>query len=463
MYHDSNLPAPPDKLIEYIQSNIREGAKQIRRRAVLSWSPSDRAWVLICCTVEAYPDFKALIEPVPSRAYLRAILFEDWLTPHTCEKFIEEIQGGAVIIAETEFQRSLSPNWQLQLVPSENDYMRRSGFIAITGFEERRSSAPREPLIAADQPYYPDIDEAANDWLPMKKFHGDQDGRRGQFIFILPEPRAYFTDVEHDKGLLTVSVDGTEVGAGGFCVKGVYWHEEKLGHFEGLVNDKKIQVEVPDGVSRFEYVLIDLSGQVYDIQRESKFEPSPLRRRGEASVTRDLLHQVESARSSAEGAFVEFKPFVRLTDGMGTKDNKTKLREVVMTAVSFANTRGGQIFLGIGDDCDIKGINEEVKAWSQSDLSNGAERYRGSLLAAIKNNIEGGEVKMHIAPVFVGEALIMVISIEPGATKPVHTKGDLRYFVRVGPNNKQIAPSEWHAHIVPPAGGSAVQFSGRHV
>jgi ATP-dependent DNA helicase RecG len=65
-------------------------------------------------------------------------------------------------------------------------------------------------------------------------------------------------------------------------------------------------------------------------------------------ITDDLLKLIRSGESET----VEFK----LSFG----------KEVIETAVSFANTKGGYIFIGLNDDGSAKGVSiteEQIKNW----------------------------------------------------------------------------------------------------
>ncbi len=440
MYQIHNLTEPPPKLLDYLESLQTGKTSQIRRRAVLTRSTQSE-WILVSCVVEAFPDSK--VQETPSRVYMRSILFEDWLTPHKCRRFVEEVHRGEITIADSVFRRDGNSNWRMELLPANNEYMSRSGIVAGTRFGESHGGNDLEPLVAMDQPYYPDLHEAVRDWLPMKKYHGSNDGRRGEVLFILPEARAYFSDAEHEAGILTVHIDGDQSSTLPLTIKGAYWEEGRIKHFEAPVIERKATFIVPDGTERLEYLLLEGGGFILDFQREDRFRPNGLRRRGQSNIVRDKVQEIERARSSGEGQKVEFKPFVRLGDGMGTKDSPSKLREVVATVVAYANSDGGQIFLGIKDDCDVSGFCRELQAWAKAPPDEvAAERYRGSLLAAIKDNIDG-EVGVSLEPINYGDEIVVIISVEKTPQWPAQVKADGRLFVRVGPNNKQVPANQW--------------------
>jgi hypothetical protein len=53
MYQTFNLQAPPGQLTGYLQASADKNGLRLRRRAVLARSEGN--WLLLCCTVQAFP------------------------------------------------------------------------------------------------------------------------------------------------------------------------------------------------------------------------------------------------------------------------------------------------------------------------------------------------------------------------------------------------------------------------
>src|SRR5258707_14512664 len=114
MYQTFNLQKPPGQLTEYLHTSSDQSGLQLRRRAVLAQSP-DNKWLLVCCTVEAFPISKQRADIVPSRHYPQAVLYEDWLNPEECSKFIDDVQNGQVTFGDMRIQRKVNPNWGMEI------------------------------------------------------------------------------------------------------------------------------------------------------------------------------------------------------------------------------------------------------------------------------------------------------------------------------------------------------------
>ncbi len=120
-----------------------------------------------------------------------------------------------------------------------------------------------------------------------------------------------------------------------------------------------------------------------------------------------------------ESKTVEFKE---------TFDNKT-----IETAVAFANTRGGHIFIGVSDKGAKKGVQigkETLIGWTNN-ISQGTQ-------PRIIPEVESSKIE---------DKIIAVIQIKEFPIKPVSTKG--RCYRRVENSNRLMTPhdiAEMHLH-----------------
>jgi len=136
---------------------------------------------------------------------------------------------------------------------------------------------------------------------------------------------------------------------------------------------------------------------------------------------KNIMDQSEIVKliKKGESKTVEFKE---------TFDNKT-----IETAVAFANTRGGHIFIGVSDKGTKKGIQigkETLIGWTNK-ISQGTQ-------PRIIPEVESSEIESKI---------IAVIQIKEFPIKPVSTKG--RCYRRIGNSNRLMTPqdiAEMHLH-----------------
>jgi hypothetical protein len=433
---------PPKMLIEALRAS---GKNRYRRRAILT--KGNGRWELVCCTVEGFRPGDGMPGPVPSCRYPKAFLFEDYLTGGECLEFVGALQDGTVRFGEFELKRSTqNPQWTAELVPVSNEYMAEAGCVVCMGFTNHGTRAAVRTLLAADQPYYPDVDEAARDWLPFPVYHSYSDSRNDHVIFILPESRAFIADATFsEKGTLAIVVTGTHLESLPLLIKGAYWEGKAIFHFDAPVINGSAEVTAAPDADSLEYYLIDRRGTVYDFHREDRFSQLQKGRRTLGAVNRTLADQVRKACHAGEGMHVEFKPFIDPNEKFNANKQKTKLLEIIIAAVAFANTEGGYIYLGVEDDCSISGIDEQLRVWTKGPLDEAnITRYLGALKNRIKESIYG-EVTLRLSHTELDGALVVAIEVPQASQMPVAVNQDRHLYVRAGASCQKAPPELWRS------------------
>jgi hypothetical protein len=446
MYHKVSSPEPPSQLLEYIDSSTDSGTVSYLRRAILT-KTDNGSWQLLCCSVEALSSYDDRITDRGTRSYAKAILYEDRLTKADCLKFIQEIQNGEVSFGEILLSRRQGPQWQTQIVPLKNYYMKRAGLVVDSPFYEGVVEATQEPLFAPDAPYYPDSTEAARDWLPFPIYNGVNDARNGRVAFLLPEARAYFTGASFSEGIINVRVGGHAIMKSRYLVKGAYWKTGSMTHFESDVIDGVAAVAVPENVERLDYLLIDSGGKFYDFQTQDRYSNSGLSTMDPTSIENDLIQTILTVCLNGEGAQIEFKPFVYVKEKVGENKRDGKLLEILKTIVSFANTRGGRVYIGINDDCSIAGVRDGIRKWSEAEVTDAIlDRYCGILTNWIRGQVVG-DFHARLSHVRIDDEYVIMAEIAEAQKKPIEISNDRHLYVRSGANNRPLPPNQW-VHVI---------------
>lgn len=430
----------PGKLAKYLE--VRDNQRLFRRRAVLILINSK--WELMCCVVEEFLSGSASDARTSSKQYPQAILYEDLLTGTECSKFAEELQEGKCRLGDVHLERIQPVQWQTQQLAVDNTYMRNAGCVVSMRFSQSGARASPRTLLAPDQPYYPDIEEAARDWLPLNVYHGYSDARNEEILFLLPETRGYITGGKFlDNELLGISVEGTEIATQRFLIKGAYWQEKKIHHFDVPVVGETVWVPVPSTADRLEYYLIDSEGAVFDFHKENRFSGRSATGNVLGSVQGELHEQVRKAVSDGEGLKVEFKPFVEPEQKLTSNNQRTKLHEIVVTVAAFSNTAGGHLYLGITDDCELVGIDQKIAEWIKGPVDDAAiKRYLGALKSRIKDAVHG-DIALRLDHVRIDSVLIVVIEVGSAVNKPITVKNDHYLYARTGASSRKVPPEQW--------------------
>lgn len=446
-----NLTQPPQKLGEYFEMYFATVASRITQRTVLVCC-SDGIWRMLSCVVSPTQERSGASESVILR-YKDCILRQQWLDKDGLKQFLAQVQEGRLEFGDTTVTRGSEPSWSADLVPLHNEYMGRAGYVVSAGMENFPLGVGDEPLVKVGMPYYPDVGEAARAWTRFPRYNGVDDGRNRRVIFLLPEIRAYFTDAVSEQGKLELIIDGTE-SKRDLYVKGAYWLSGTIHSFEESVREGKVVANVPDYVDRLEYVLTDQSGAIFDFQREAGGSHTGLSRRRVKSGENALIEKVRNACVAGEGMRAEFKPFVELSQKEKPAGENAKFQEIVRTVVAFANAEGGDIFLGVDDHCQLKGIDAEVSRWSKSSLTDGIEKYRGALVNAVNSHVVG-KTEIAVAWVALDGVHVVVISVSANLGDVAGVRGDSRFYARAGSSNRQIPPGEWSMRT-----GQSLPWSG---
>ena len=443
-----NITDPVSVLTTYLESN-RFSYRSLRRRAVIHYSNSK--WSLLACTVEAIiSDIPA--EAVASKCYPQAVLFEDRLSNEELLEFVKQVSEGRLCLGQYSLEaKNPSRNWTREWVPLSNNSMLRAGHVWSAQFDDVNVNV-YEPLLALQQPYYPDLFEAVKHWLPFLVYQGSSDGRKGKVILLLPETRAYLADATTHGNSIDIWIAGSELDKLSLELKGAWWDEEGIHHFEEKVSNGLAQLNIPETAKRLEYVLADSEGAIYDYQSEDEYRHTGLGRKRMVSGDASLVDIVREACRNGEGSQVEFKSFI-------DPEDNNKLKEIYKTVVAFANTQGGRIFLGIDDDCGLLGIDERLKIWAEAEPSQAeCERYLGVIRGRICDVVLGDPVLLFMQIVVDG-CRFAIIEVSPAKEKPISIRQDKSLYIRRGSSNSKASPEEWKAIIC--TQGFEAQWNGK--
>ena len=126
---------------------------------------------------------------------------------------------------------------------------------------------------------------------------------------------------------------------------------------------------------------------------------------------------MEEILKKGEDSYTEFKSYETLQDCAPDS--------LASEIIAFANTDGGNLYIGINDDCTISGINEPDK-WMQK-VDNICE-----------NNIEP-PIRCQIEKIIINDKIILKVKIPKGSLRPYRAAGKI--YIRVS-SGKRVASRE---------------------
>lgn len=304
-----------------------------------------------------------------------------------------------------------------------NDFFDWPGKL-ITLEGEKPNISWYQPLVEYSKPLFRDTYHAISKWVDLQPFHGDRDARLGGVLIFLPEYRAKINNIHYHDGKLSVKVDFNIPQFGEIRCKALI--TTSTGEERNMSADfKKDEVVFPVGslpVNTY-ICLLTPEESILDYYEETPFRHSGrvrfIAKEGPAEIS-----EIQALIRGGENDQVEFKERV--------EKDKTK-RDLVKTAVAFANTKGGTIFIGVNDNAEIIGIDSELQE-NENNESRVKDRYlnilRDNLKKAFKFSLEFRKVT---------NRTILIIHVPESEFKPCSTI-DNEIFIRVGGTDRRPDP-----------------------
>ena len=362
-------------------------------------------------------------------------LLEQWLAPDELPTILQGvIQGTLTIDGHLLSIDSQQRFTQWEQVPSENIYSHFPGHLFTTPSSTNLSIASNAPLLSAGNPFYANSYLAIRDWIRLRNFNLSNDARLGSIHLFLPQSRAYFDQIIRNGDELVLSVQGS--ARNGLLVKGAWEFSNSLTQIDLPLKGAAATLPWAENTDGIEIYLIGQDDTVYDFHRETHFWSINHRRlfgmRGQESKGSGAVEQL---LLQGEGEQTEFKPYIR-------PDHTEKLEEVIKSTIAFANTKGGNILLGVDNACEVAGVEKEIsKAFRGEDrtIEQASERYKGIVRQAIANNLSGS-LEITMSYVSIQGHKVLLIQVPEGDRKPYWHQSTLQVYVRRGANTVKAHP-----------------------
>jgi len=272
--------------------------------------------------------------------------------------------------------------------------------------DDSRGSFPQDSLVKLGLPLFPNGMEATSVFLELHLPEGW--GRLENCVELLvPDYRARIKNLRLAGNRVTVEVETKEIAHTDVLAKFYCKCENKsyisqdlpleAGHVDFVADEEPLQIEA--------HIISALDGEAID-KREFDYR-YPSRQVG--VTIENIGAQLIDIIDKGENVNVEFK-------------KELDRDEFLETVVAFSNTSGGTIFLGVDNNCQIKGFKEDVRDKIEDWI---ADHCDPSI-----------EVQIDLE-VLVQGTPITVVEVPEGANKPYILR-DRGIFVRRGPNDRQI-------------------------
>jgi hypothetical protein len=312
---------------------------------------------------------------------------------------------------EVQFEGSCNER-KGNFVPSNNDWLGLEwplNFWSFTPANNFQGRAPWEPLLVIDKPSFP------NGLAVIRNVFGyDLNNHQNYFGCILvqlPDYRAKIVELKIGSRQTTIEVcvkDGLKLD-----IIGKLYYESEKGTMTKDVLFPELRQIIEIGAipqSLYFYLLHHLDGELIDQREMGLWWPGSTQSKG---VTVEIAAEdIRQLVGRGENDKVEFKRQI----------GKDRVHEFMETVVAFANGSGGVILVGIDDNGNVVGVEEEKLA----------ERVKDLLRSYCDPPIN-----TEISKTSVDDKSVVIIQVKEGDNKPYLLR-DKGIYVRAGATDRLI-------------------------
>lgn len=285
------------------------------------------------------------------------------------------------------------------------------------------SFIPTDPLVGRRLLPFFDAKDAIRQWIRVPV--NDSDSRYRHLLLFIPDFRARLRQMSFKDGTLRVQSTFSPGADAAISVlatdgRGTYRRTKSLRKsqsFKVMANPTSVSV-----------LITDESGRILDRFAEDQMGATGKRvifaGPGPLSASINLIRQGETDTT-------EFKEFIRL-------DDQKKSAEIVKAVISFANTTGGRLFIGVTDDAEIKGIEAHIphdRLQAETFESDYFTRIR-TLLQQRLNRIP----RIDIRSERIEDKTLFIVQVEEGDAKPYFNVQTNEIFIRRGASDVRPNP-----------------------
>jgi schlafen family protein len=329
---------------------------------------------------------------------------------------------GRFTMKDCELPFELKNSWTRETFhPSFSEYHEWPGHLYQIGASQS-SNTGLQPLVARGLTPYFHVRDAIQNWSGVSI--SDSDGRFRQFLLFVPRFDARLDALEFSKGVLEIRSS--------YKVRGL--------HLAVLASDgqsttrlakplrKKQRLSLmPNPTSLRLFVVNDKSETLDSFAEEENWSTRHRVIFAGSEYPTELMHMIRGGETDA----VEFKEFIRL-------DDKKKSADIIKAVISFANTAGGTILIGVTDDAEVVGVDLQVPHDKRKAATFAADYFR-SVREVLKQKLNRiPPIEMHTEQI--GDKTIFVIRVAEGSAKPYVNVQTKETFLRRGASDVRPDP-----------------------
>ena len=303
------------------------------------------------------------------------------------------------------------------------------------GIDFSNYGSPNGPFFRTDVGVFAeDIGGLAADWFGRTVYE-DQQQMRHNYRLLIPDRRATLAGFSLTDDGLIVKVKSNKRRKL-FC--GAAFRDrqnERKTHSVEIVNGKAL-IPLSQAGKRLSIWILGEDGQWLDKYEESEYSLMQKRSVLEPLPKEDpLFLELKTALDSGEGPNIEFKPWIPA----GKREPKSK--ELLKTVIAFANSDGGQLYIGVNDDGDPVGITGELAKTYAKEYGSDTEKQKAAYVSELRKLFSEG-IGPQVRPEFDwtthAHLDILRVTMPTGRERPYSMTENGEIYRRVGATSRKM-------------------------
>lgn len=302
------------------------------------------------------------------------------------------------------------------------------------------ANVPDGPFLSvSDQLFAPDIPRLASRYLGGDRW-GSRNVASNEYLISIPDRRARIGEIRVADDELIINIKRNTTVAFFLSVVAVSYSGQV---FERVlkVDGEHGRVKPPFAVQTLDLWISLSDGYALDHYHESPHRCSwgpELSLFNRPARSSDRLLPLTSALAGGESETVEFKPYIRF------RPRDSKADELLETVSAFTNASGGDIYIGVTDHGEPKGVERELSTDYGKECRDSVQCKQDAYVRDLKKLITEG-LTPAIAPEIhwheIAHRSILQVRVPTSSTiVSLITNGDV--FRRAGATNRKLRPGD---------------------
>jgi hypothetical protein len=344
----------------------------------------------------------------------------------TTKGLLHDLTGSGVPMPEPLPPIRLPPTphiWQEEIIPTHERKTSMRPFRCFTVSIGSSAFMPDGQLVDFRLPYRRSAAAYIGEFMSLKTFHGDSDGRRGQFTLEVADRRGA---IRLAGGTLSIREPTVPLRlTGTLCGQPVDLHNGDIHECAEMApDDPELWLLAEDSKP------VDFMSASYFPHRYEP--PTP-----ERESARQQEERYTQLIGSGESEQCEFKPHVEVHGG--------KAFELEKTVCAFSNQKGGTLLIGVEDDGNIVGLARGLSKRSEP-LEQAASIYQDEIRKRLQDNLKDNQC-FDVDVVSVMGARLIAVNVRQASMLNYVTQGEVAQtaFIRHGATSFKMAPPDIQA------------------